>query len=197
MNAREKLCDAAEEARHIRLQMEQLERKLRAGCDEPPVEPTTTRIGPPLDEIKVLSPGTPGVLQWKAILALPITIKIVDKELVVSWPDELSEWPRVMRDLSAAGLIPYIGVTGIVYRSKGAWHAYPAEYLRPLREATGTRWHWEDKFRQAAEGMPDRGSLIGIFLAAMWRHWPDDPEQHYRTLVKWFRLPGLELASSE
>ena len=193
----EKLCEAAEDAQRIQAQMAQLERKLTGWCGEPPVEPPPPQVGPPLDEITVLPPGTPGVLGWEPTLDLPITVKIVGKELVVSWPDEISKWPTVMRDLSAAGRIPYIGVTGIVYRAKGVWYAYPAEYLRPRQEATGTRWHWEDKFRQAAEGMPDEGSLIAIFLASMWRHWYDHPEHTKRTLLKYFKLPGLELVGSE
>ena len=197
MNDQEKLCEAAEDAQRIQAQMAQLERKLTGWCGEPPVEPPTTRVGPPLGEVMVLSPGTLGVLQWPAALDLGMTAEIVGGDLLISWPDKMGGWPTVMRDLSAAGRIPYIGVTGIIFRSKGAWYAYPAEYVRPGKEAFGTRWEWNAKFRQAGRGMPDEESLIGLFVAWMWRHWPDDPEQHHRTLVKWFRLPGLELASSE
>ena len=200
MSDQAKLCEAAEDAQRIQAQMAQLGRKLTGWCDEEPVEPPTTpRVGPPLDEITVLSPGTRGVLGWEPILDLDITVEIVGKELIVSWPDELGDWPTVMRDLSAAGRIPYMGVTGIVYRPKGAadYLAYPAEYLRPRQEATGTRWHWEDKFRQAARGMPAEGSLIAIFLASMWRHWYDNPKHTNRTLLKYFKLPELELVGSE
>ena len=198
MNDQEKFCETAEAVGFIRVQLEQLENKLLKECNEAPVEPPTVRIGPPLEDVRVLSPGTHGVLQWPVDIDLDITAKIVGRDISISCPDKLGDWPTVMRDLSNAGRIPYMGVTGWIYRSHDrGWVAYPAEYARPGKEATGTFWDWEDKFVQAAAGMPDPDTPIGIFVAGMWRHAPDKPEYHRRTEVKWFTWPELVRVDDE
>lgn len=197
MTDQEKLCEAGNEIRFIRDLLEQLERKLREGCDEPPVEPPTMRIGPPLDTVVVRRPGTLTVLKWPVVIDLDITARIAGDNIRISWPDELGDWPATTHDLSADGDRPYIGVTGWIYFADGQWWAYPAEYVRPDREATGTYWNWKAKFVQAVVGEPDADTLIGIFVAGMWRHMTNSPRYQRRTKVKWFTWPELELVGSE
>lgn len=190
----EKLCEAAEEARRIRLQMEQFDRKLRAWCDEAPVEPPASPVGPPLDEIIVRRPGTPSVFSWQALVDLPITARLQGDTIYISWPAMLTKWPTEERDLGQ-GMQPYSGNSGLVYRTVGGdWVADATEWMRPGREDFGTSYEYDRKWRH---GEPDLSYPVGLFVAGLWRYSADLPQYHRRTKVKWLTWPGLELVGSE